>query len=147
MNISYLPHAKIDKKKWDNRIEKAGNGLIYGYSFYLDAMSKHWDALVTEDYSYIMPLTWNRKYSFYYLYQPFFCAQLGIFGDGISPEIVNAFLESIPAKFKYWDFYLNKENLFSLPKFPMYERNNYVLPLGEDYEILTKNYFYGLLFF
>jgi hypothetical protein len=44
--IKYLQHKEIDKAKWDACITNAPNGLIYGYSFYLDCMAKHWDALV-----------------------------------------------------------------------------------------------------
>lgn len=140
MKIAYLPHHNIDKKKWDKRIENAVNGLIYSYSFYLDAMSENWDALVAGDYETVMPLPWKKKYTIYYLYQPFFTASLGIFGNNISTEIVKLFLENIPAKFKYWDFYLNRANLFSIPAFPMYERSNYILPLSENYEVLKSRY-------
>lgn len=140
MKISYLTQANIDKKKWDCCIDSADNGLIYAYSFYLDAMSKNWDALILNDYEMVMPLTWNRKYGIHYLYQPFFTASLGIFGNHISAKIVSKFLKSIPAKFKYWDFYLNRNNLFSLPDFLMYERSNYVLQLKDSYETLESRY-------
>ena len=140
MKISYLPHTDIDKSKWDICIDHAPNGLIYAYSFYLDAMSENWDALVLDDYEMVMPLTWKKKYTIYYLYQPPFTASLGIFGNNISAEIVMAFLENIPAKFKYWDFYLNRKNLFSIPEFPMYERSNYILPLSDNYENLKSKY-------
>jgi len=140
LKIAYLPQADIDKKKWDNCIDSAGNGLIYAYSFYLDSMSQNWDALILGDYEMVMPLTWNKKYTIHYLYQPFFCAQLGIFGNNISSEIVKNFLENIPSKFKYWDFYLNRDNLFSIPNYPMYERSNYVLSLQNNYEKLSGNF-------
>ncbi|MDE3185571.1 MAG: hypothetical protein KGM16_19340 [Bacteroidota bacterium] len=140
MNISYLPQANIDKSKWDRCIDTAENGLIYGYSFYLDALCENWDALIVNDYETVMPLTWKKKYTIYYLYQPFFTASLGIFGNDITAEIVKSFLENIPAKFKYWDFYLNRNNWFSIPGFPMYERSNYILPLSENYEILRSKY-------
>lgn len=118
----------------------ASNGLIYAYSFYLDAMSESWDALILNDYEMVMPLTWKKKYTIYYLYQPFYTASLGVFGNDISAQMVKLFLENIPAKFKYWDFYLNRDNLFSIPEFPMYERSNYILPLSENYEILKTKY-------
>lgn len=140
MEISYLPQANIDKSKWDRCIGNAENGLIYAYSFYLDAMSENWDALIVNDYEMVMPLTWKKKYTIYYLYQPFFTASLGIFGNNISCETVKSFLENIPVKFKYWDFYLNRNNLFSIAEFPMYERSNYILPLSEKYEILRSKY-------
>ena len=140
MNIHYQPQNNIDKKKWDHCIDTSSNGLVYAYSFYLDRMSKNWDALIIDDYNIVMPLTWNRKYSIHYLYQPFFCAQLGIFGNNINAEIVSSFLEHIPSKFKYWDFYLNRNNFFTLNDFPFYERSNYVLPLKESYEYLSGKY-------
>ncbi|MGN6605123.1 MAG: hypothetical protein ACTHK8_21885 [Ginsengibacter sp.] len=140
MEISYLPQGKIDKSKWDNCIKNSANGLIYAYSFYLDAMSENWDALVANDYEFVMPLTWKRKYGIYYLYQPPFTASLGVFGNNISKEIEKNFLENIPQKFRYWDFYLNRQNLFSIPEFPMYERSNFILRLSSDYESIKSKY-------
>ena len=140
MKISYLPQDKIDKAKWDHCIDTASNGLIYAYSFYLDTMSKNWDALILDDYSFVMPLTWNKKFGVYYLYQPFFAASLGIFGDNISPEIIKAFLDNIPEKFKYWDFYLNKENVFPVAGYEIYERRNYILNLKKNHENLQASY-------
>ncbi|MDQ6761291.1 MAG: hypothetical protein M3015_01545, partial [Bacteroidota bacterium] len=144
MNIAYLPQQNIDKVKWDLCIDAAGNSLIYAYSFYLDTMSRQWDALVSinaeGNYEMVMPLTWNKKYGLYYLYQPFFTASLGVFGNNISAEIVKSFLDAIPQKFKYWDFYLNKENLFALKGYEIYERRNYILSLENTYEIISAKY-------
>ncbi len=140
MKITYLPHSDIDKQKWDACIDTAGNGLVYAYSFYLDAMGKHWDALILNDYEIVMPLTWNKKYTIYYLYQPFFCAQLGIFGNNITEEVLQNFFSSVPSKFKYWDFYLNPSNLFFIKNYPLYERSNYVVSLKKSYDELAINY-------
>ena len=92
----YVENKNIDKVKWDRCIETAGNGLIYANSFYLDAMAKHWDAIVLNDYEAVMPLTWNKKYGIYYLYQPFLCASLGVFGNNLTGEILYSFLNNIP---------------------------------------------------
>ncbi len=139
-NIHYLTNQQIDKSKWDNCIEKTGNGLIYGFSFYLDHMAKNWDALVLNDYEAVMPLTWNKKYGIHYLYQPFLTAQLGLFGNNINSEMLELFLKAIPAKFQYWDIYLNHENVFALEKFNLYQRSNYVLSLNKSYDQLYSNY-------
>lgn len=140
MEINYLTYQQIDKAKWDACIDKAANGLIYGYSFYLDAMAKNWDALVLGDYEAVMPLTWNKKYSIHYLYQPPFTACLGVFGKFVTAETVNKFLQAIPTKFKYWDIYFNPGNLFKLPNFDLYQRMNYVLSLNNNYENLYTAY-------
>ncbi|HEX7844165.1 MAG TPA: GNAT family N-acetyltransferase [Chitinophagaceae bacterium] len=139
-NIQYLLHDKIDKAKWDRCIETASNGLIYGYSFYLDAMAKHWDALILNDYEAVMPLTWNKKYGIQYLFQPFLTAQLGVFGNNINATTVESFLQAIPSKLKFWDIYLNYKNVFALNSFSLYQRNNYVLSLNRPYDEIKDNY-------
>lgn len=107
-HIRHLRRQEIDSLKWDACIASAPNGLIYARTFYLDEMtSGQWDALVFDDYRAVMPLTWNRKFGFYYLYQPFCTPCLGVFGDGFP---VSAFLQAIPRKFKYWDIDLNEAN-------------------------------------
>ena len=127
-------------------MDQANNGLIYGYSFYLDTMAKNWDALVLNDYEAVMPLTWNKKYGIHYLYQPPFTACLGIFarralwGKMITAETATEFLQTIPAKFKYWDIYFNPGNLFKQIAFNLYERMNYVLDLNAEYDSLYKAY-------
>jgi len=140
MGIQYLPYQQIDKSKWDACINSADNGLLYAYSVYLDAMSANWDALVLNDYEAVMPLTWNKKYGIYYLYQPFLTASLGLFGNRLTGELLNDFLTAIPKKFKYWDIYLNHANRYSLKNFKLYDRVNYVLPLNESYEVLYERF-------
>lgn len=153
-NIQYIQHAAIDLKKWDACLDRATNGLVYGYSFYLDHMAKQWDGLVLSkglskgvpadsvdnDYEAVMPLTWNKKYGISYLYQPFLTAQLGIFGKNVSAELAEAFLKAVPSQFRYWDIYLNFQNVFPLHKFHLYQRTNFVLDLSKPYETIYSNY-------
>ncbi len=140
MEIHYLKYEQINKTKWDACISRADNGLIYAYSYYLDAMAKHWDALVLNDYEAVMPLTWNKKYRIHYLYQPPFTACLGVFGHAITAGTVNSFLKAIPATYKYWDMYFNPGNCFKLPGFSLYQRMNYVLNLNKTYDELYQAY-------
>ncbi len=139
-NIQYLTHSEIDKTKWDVCIDTASNGLIYAYSFYLDHMAKHWDALVLNDYEAVMPLIWNKKYRIRYLYQPFLTAQLGVFGKNITEELTNFFIKSMPASFRFIDISLNSNNLVASPTKFITQRSNYVLDLNKPYEILYSNY-------
>ena len=139
-HIQYLSHKEIDKTKWDACIEQASNGLIYPYSFYLDAMAKQWDALVLNDYEAIMPLTWNRKYGFYYLYQPAFTASLGIFGNQVNEHLVSSFLDAIPLKFRLIEVSLNHQNNFPSVINGYYPRSNYTLDLNKPYEEIFKTY-------
>jgi hypothetical protein len=138
--INYLPHYQIDKKKWDKCIDTASNGLIYGYSFYLDAMATSWDVLVLNDYEAVMPLPRRKKFGIHYIYQPAFTAQLGVFGNDLNEDTIAAFLKTIPGKFSYCDLSLNHQNLFSIDGFPFQHRMNYVLPLGKGHNILYDRY-------
>ena len=138
--IKYLQQTEIDKTKWDACISQASNGLIYPYSFYLDAMSKHWDALVLNDYEAVMPLTWNKKYGFYYLYLPAFTASLGVFGKNLNKELIDDFIRSIPSKFKLIEISLNAGNIIGDLKPFSLLRSNYILHLNKPYEEIYKAY-------
>lgn len=138
--LYYKQRKEIDEAKWDECISKASNGLIYGYSYYLDAMADNWDGIVLNDYEVVMPLPWRKKFGFYYLYQPAFTAQLGLFGRDINKELLEEFLQAIPGKFKLWEFPFNHKNYFELDNFKLYQRSNYVLPLNEPYAKLYSGY-------
>jgi hypothetical protein len=139
-SIKYFSYQQIDKKKWDDCIAVAGNGLLYACSSYLDSMAVHWDALVLNDYEMVMPLPCRKKRGFNYLFQPSITPALGIFGNGVTKEIVNQFIDAIPAKFKLWDLSFNNSNVINFGKGTVVKRSNYVLALNKTYEQLQKNY-------
>lgn len=139
-SIQYLHRKEIDTEKWDHCIATASNGVIYGYSFYLDFMAKNWSALVYGDYELVMPLPWNKKFGLHYIYHPSFTSSLGIFGRIITPEIRNNFLNSIPRIYKVIDLDLNQGNILDDGLVNFIVRKNYVLDLGRSYELLYNNY-------
>lgn len=136
MRLSYLPHSEIDKKRWDHCVESAPNGLVYGLSGYLDAICPNWDALVTPNYEFVMPLPWKRKYGFYIIYHPWFAQQLGGFGQNVSGVSLRDIYRALPKKFIHHHFSFNAEQKF--PQLP--SRTNFVLPLQTNYEALKKGY-------
>jgi hypothetical protein len=133
--IQYIKHNKIDKHRWDNCIKNSPNGLIYAYSFFLDTMAEErWDALVLGDYQAVFPLVWNRKYGLKYLYQPYFCQQLGLFAtENLSEELLHDFIRKIPRSFVYWDFHLNYKNNFFSPEIQFINRTSFTIDLNQDY--------------
>lgn len=117
--------------------------MVYALSFYLDKIATQWDALVLNNYEAVMPLTHNRKYGITYLYQPFFAASLGVFGNKISNNLLLLFLQSIPKKFRYWDIDLNQANLIINAEklhYTITTRVNYFLPLQSDYQHIRQGY-------
>jgi hypothetical protein len=137
--IRYLKQPQIDKAKWDACIGSATHHLIYSYSWYLDAMTHHWDALVLNDYEAVMPLTWNKKYGFHYLYQPFFTAQLGITSNATEP-LTDAFIKAIPTHFRFIEIALDENNSTIQFDPACRKRINMLLNLNNNYEAVHNGY-------
>lgn len=139
MIIIYLRQTEIDKKKWDECVAKSYNGLIYSTSIFLDNMATNWDGLVMNDYAAVMPLPFRKKYGIHYIYPPAFSQQIGITGiDEVTLGIIQSFIKSIPAKFKYVEMNLNISNLSEFPNEK--KRENYILPLVSTFETLKKGF-------
>ncbi len=139
-NVQYLLHHQIDKNKWDYCINKSPNGLLYSCSKYLDCMANHWDALMLNDYEYVMPLPQRKKAGIHYLFQPSITPILGVFGENITTETVTLFLAAIPNKFKVWDLSFNTSNKINYKEGNIINRNNYILNLNENYQTIYSNY-------
>ncbi len=139
--IQYLSHNEIDKIKWDACIQKAFNGNIYALSWYLDIVHEDWEALVEDDYVRVMPLTGNKKHGFFYLFQPFFTQQLGVFSTKIlSSSIINRFIVAIPKKFRFVQINLNIHNHLLPEDYHLISNKNYLLDLISGYPKLSAHY-------
>ncbi|HMP92465.1 MAG TPA: hypothetical protein PKD90_06315 [Phnomibacter sp.] len=138
-----LPHTQIDKKRWDAAVNGAANGLVYARSLWLDAMSPGWDALATDDYDFVMPLTWRSKMGIKYMCPPAFTQQLGIFSSQpVTPPVAEAFLRKVAMQYRLAEVFLNH----STPSVPSAKAHqNYLLPLQAGYPAIQANYKKDLL--
>lgn len=139
MEMQYLEREKIQEEQWNACIERSSHPLVYGYSWYLDAMTEQWGALILGDYQAVFPLVYRKKYGIYYLYQPFFTQQLGLFNTLEKNNIsIDAVLHQIPKKFKFWDIQVHGE---IVPKTHFYiPKTTFHLSLNHPYEFLAKQY-------
>ncbi len=144
MQIQLLQNHQIDKARWLRTIQQSPNGLIYAWPNYLDTMSPVWQALATEDYSLLMPLTIKKKWGIRYLYQPPWCQQLGVFGTAtMDIETIQEFLKVAQQHLSFAEINLNYQNGFTADT--LFPRKNYVLPLAEDYATIRSQYTKGLI--
>ena len=135
--IRLLKRSEIDAGKWDACIDAAVNGVIYAKSYYLDALSDNWSALVTADYTAVMPLPFKKKYGISYVCMPPFTPQLGCFqANSIHAAVLTEMIAQAQCHFLFGDYHFNNANLS--PGFQ--QRNNYVLSLNNTYETLHKAY-------
>jgi len=138
--LTYLPHAGIDFRKWDRCVEQSPCSRVYALSWYLNLTAGVWDGLVEGDYRHVMPLPVRKKYSFTYLYQPFFTQQLGIFPPA-SPALRTAFAAELEKRFRYMDYQATGSCDFLLfGSFRITPRSNRVLPLTGPYETLAAGF-------
>ena len=115
---------------------------LYPYSWYLDEAAENWSALVMDDYRFIMPLVWKKKYGIRFIYQPVFCQQLGLFSkEHIDPQVTNAFIDQMLKRFRFGVVNFNIKNILGdNRRFDLYDRNNYVLSLQPSYVNLSSRY-------
>jgi len=139
--IRYLERENIEENKWNDCIDKAFNGNLYGYSWFLDIVGGEWDALVEDDYERVFPIVHRKKFGISYIYQPFFTQQLGLYSTTkLDGATLSNFIEAIPAKFKQVEINLNTLNKPDVAKFKLIPQLNHELDLINSYETIRKNY-------
>jgi len=135
MKIKHLKHNEIDRQKWDSCIHNATNSLVYAESWYLDIVSPYWEALVSEDYEYVMPLPTKRKYGIPFLVQPPLTQQLGVFSShSIDENTVELFMQKIP--YRSYHLCFNEQNTCSR----MVKQPNSILNLSRNYDAVFSSY-------
>jgi hypothetical protein len=135
MIIKHLKYTDIDFEKWDETISSSLNRLSYAYSWYLDIVSPNWEALITPDYRFVMPLTVKKKYKLPYIVQPVLTQQLGIFSkEIIDNKVINSFIRKIP----YYSYELNLNEANNTEETELIP--NYILNLNRPYGIIKSGF-------
>jgi hypothetical protein len=137
-DINIIPSQQLDKAKWDACVANSSNGLIYAYSYYLDAMANEWHGLVVNDYETIFPMAIRKKWGFSYCYMPAFIQQLGFIGKEImlDAEIKSAIFSFV----KYGSPYLNFSNNVFAEQNHCPSLSNYIIDLNKDYKAIKQSY-------
>lgn len=143
MNIEFVPHADIDKTKWNSCVHYANNGNVFGYKWFLDFVAKDWDALVEGDYESVLPLVWRKGLTGgKELHQPPLMRELGLYSiHALSAKRVNNFLQAIPSEYRMIEMVVNEQiNLPAKHDFKVTELLNHQLLLLENYDAIAANY-------
>lgn len=141
INIQLVRNDDIDKNRWDQTMDEASNGIAFGYSWYLDATFPNWSALISDDYTYIFPLSINRKLGVYYLYSPIYTMQLGIYSKQIiTDEIIQLFFNKLPRNIYSIDYSTNQQQNY-IPLGFHFKRNTcQYIDLSKSYTEIIKGY-------
>jgi hypothetical protein len=129
--IKHIKHNEIDFAKWDQTILSSPYPLVFAQSFYLNATFPGWEALVIGDYESVFPLTQKEKLGIYYLHQPSFTPQLGVYGK-VNAQIEQQFYDHLIANYKLIEIELNASNtLETKDHFP---KTTYIISYKEDHK-------------
>lgn len=145
--LRFVKHDEINQILWDENILKSINGNIYANFWYLDVVTKNkWDALISNDYTWLMPLPSKKKFGFRYLPTPLFIQQLGIYGPGpFSQEVCLHFIKHLDKNFDLIDYNINHFNVFDgNNNFIIKERKNLILSLTKNRDDLKSEFSDGI---
>ena len=112
--MKFVDRQHIDPRKWNDCVSRGRFYVPYARFEYLDAISeRNWGAVIEGAYVAVFPVAYRRKWGFIpYIYQPYFCQQLGVFGQ--STHSVDAFINKLP--FYFIRTHLNVNSHFGQPK-------------------------------
>lgn len=97
MIIKHITNSEIDNLKWDKKVRDAFNGSIFGFSWYLDIVADGWEALVSEDYDFVMPLPVKQMMGVNYIDMPKYVTHFSIYTKKeLTDDISSAFLAVMP---------------------------------------------------
>ena len=139
--IHLVSSEHIDLDKWDRCLAQSSNSNFFGYSWYLNAICEHWDALVLNDYEAVFPLPNKRKFGFRVLYQPFFSRLFNIYSPhSIENETKQLFFDFMKKKFHRILLGYGSEGYFRPEKLRVKEMLFQSLDLSEPYEQISNKY-------
>jgi Acetyltransferase (GNAT) domain len=106
--LTWLVRESVDETAWNQRVSEAHNALVYGNTWYLDAVTNvpdwRWEGLVLPHdsgvgYAAVMPVPLRKRWGRWVIYQPLFCQFLAIFSQkSIDPT---PFLEALGKRYRY----------------------------------------------
>jgi hypothetical protein len=145
--LSFVKHDEINQVLWNENILKSINGNVYANFWYLDVVTNNkWDAIISADYKWLMPLPSKKKFGFKYLPTPVFVQQLGIYGPGpFTEEICNHFLKHLESNYDLIEFQINHANsVKNIKNYKLIERKNLILEIDSKKEKVKSDYSDGI---
>ena len=104
--VKFIRQQELDEDAWNQCVKKHGQGRPFLFTWYLDTVCERWNALVYEDYEWIMPLPSYKPFGVEYcVTPPWVYAMFPIGPQAHNPEkqaeMCALFREHWPAEIKY----------------------------------------------
>ena len=145
--MTVTPRHRIDSAAWDACVAASAQRVVYGFSWYLDAVLPGpdwtWVGVVqvgrNGNYAAVMPVPLRRKWGVWRVHQPFFCQLLGLFSR--DPVLDAApFYRLVYQRFRYGSVWqLGQWPSPNVP-FVVRQRHTHVLDLSAAYPAIEARY-------
>lgn len=107
--MKFLDSTKIDKKRWDELVGSSSKNNVFCYSWYLDATTEKWGAILENDYKFGMPLPYKNRIIYKKAFQHPYSRNIDFFGD--KKLLKNA--EDSIQQFRSFSFHFNHQLKFN----------------------------------
>jgi len=135
--IQFVEAENIDPKKWDDLIFASQCSTIFASYEFLTLSASTWGALIADDYQWVIPLPYKKKWGVYYIYSPPFISRLGLFSrTPLSNKDIQKAFTHIPKKFQLVELILNR----SIPLSGTTQFCSFELDLNHDYKEIWSKY-------
>lgn len=146
--LRFLARSEVDTVAWDGCVAASVQQIVYGYSWYLDAVTSsetwRWDGLVLTGeagtYQAVMPVPLRRKFGVWVVYQPLFCQFLGVFSPNESLD-PTPFFRAVQQRYRYGSVLCLRPDPHPLVGFDLVQqRTTHLLDLSVGYQTIARNY-------
>jgi hypothetical protein len=147
-----LARHEINDTYWNALLDECTHPVVYAYSWYLDVVSPHWQALIlpqTDGYRAVMPLPVRKKWGLLVVQQPLFCQFLGIFArETVAEPLIRSFIQQLHRHFSYISNYSFHPELTSIlqkclrddPNLAFFHSQTHWLNLHKPYEAIARGF-------
>ncbi len=141
--IRYLSRSAVNVLRWDACVNASPDGLLYGQSWYLDAVCPRWAGLVSiaqnGDYAAVLPVPLRRKFGQWVVHQPLFCQFLRVFIRPNTTLDPTDFYEAMRQHVRYGSSFCSIDHPPNVG-FLATPRLNHRLDLQANYSTLQQGY-------
>ncbi len=140
MNVQFLTSNYISSVQWNKTISESVFPLTYAYTWYLNTVCDNWGAVLTDDYSVVIPLPLKTKFNQQHVYLPPFVPKLDLFYKKLpSTSIIENLFAEISNNVSSVNYSLNKFSGYNKEKIST-KKVYYSIDLFNSYDKIYNEY-------
>ncbi len=141
MDLKITHCSRLKRDLWDDLVQGGERPRVYGMSDYVEAVSpRKWAVLTDADFNCGLLLFPRKKWGLTYLTVPPFVQISGLYGNGVSEEILHSMLGYLQQTYAKAALSVSQPSESWPAKWDGEKRVNFYLPLNESYTAISERY-------